>query len=163
MNFYEGYIGSINEELDPQLEAIKDYRCHHCGRIKLSVDLIDSLEKFAKEFEFPTYIVLGYICPQYCEENGINPEVNTHARGIAIDVHFGGNIEAANVLDIAQKYFPCVGLVKAVTGEYYVHLQYDKCKLYWLCAKLEKPEESEYVYFKDYAAFRANISPDLKV
>jgi hypothetical protein len=149
MTFFE--LNYINETDNPTLEEnifAKDYMCKHCNRIKLSLELIESLKNFYNEIEHKPYIILGYQCKELCEDNNEDPN-NSHTKGNAVDIHFDKKLPLVDILNVALKYFPCIGINRAITGEYYLHLQYDTFSLYWLCGKKEIEEESEYLYFRN--------------
>lgn len=160
MNFVETYVDPVNSESNIDIEDIKDFRCYHCNHLKLSTNLIEALTQFRASIKSNMFVVQGYICRQFCEENGINPDTNSHCLGTSVNVHFGSTVPILEVLDIAKDYFPYLGVVRAPTGEFYLHLQYNTSKLYWLCAKTEDPNVSEYIYFKDYTELRNNVNSD---
>lgn len=157
MNFAE--LNYVDTEDNPKLAEdlyVKDFMCKHCNRIKMSMDLIDNLVKFKKLIGSRIFVALGYQCKELCEETGENPD-NSHTEGKAVDIHFGSSIPIIDVLDVAVKVFPCIGVTKAITGEFYLHVQQDQLSIYWLCSKAENDSDTEYLYFKDYHALRTFI------
>jgi hypothetical protein len=157
MTFYE--LSFINPDDDPLLAEnlkAKDFMCGHCNRIKISNLLVNSLSKFKNELNSEIYVILGYMCKELCYDIGEDPN-NSHTQGKSVDVHFGQRFDLLTLYDSAIKLFPCVGIVKAVTGEFYFHLQQDAKNLYWLCGKKENDKESEYVYFRDNSELRKFI------
>lgn len=154
MTFYESNFVETNseEELAPGIKVI-DFMCKHCNRIKISNDLVEKLAEYRKAMGKKFYIVLAYQCKELCMDIGEDIN-NSHTNGVAVDLGFGGTADLLEAVDAAAKIFPYVGLVQAITGEYYLHLQYAKNRLYWLCAKKEDDKKSEYVYFKNYNELR---------
>lgn len=149
MNFYENnYINpsdivQINDNI-----IANDYMCKHCNKIKLSMYVIDRLSELKNALNTDIYVIQGYMCENLCFDNNDNIN-NSHTLGVAADISFGGKFDLIDIFDVLVSKFPQIGIIKSITNEYYVHLQYsDKC-LYWLCDKNENDNLSEYVYFRD--------------
>ena len=163
MNFRESsFIETKSEELLARGLPIVNFMCKHCNRIKISTDLVRELAEL-KAFAGDNFnVILGYQCKELCEEIGDNPN-NSHTNGVAADISFNEAYPLLDILDKAAQIFPFVGLVKVFTGEYYLHVQHDITRLYWLCAKMEDSSKDEYIYFKDYQALRKFIveHPDI--
>jgi len=152
--FYQSNYVNTNDNLDlSENLKVNDFLCPHCNRIKLSTDLIKRLTKLKNEYKYPFYVVYGYQCREYFLEKGENPD-NSHSKGMAVDIHFGGKADLLDILDYAVKEFIHVGLVREITGEYYLHLGSASNSLYWLAAKKENASDTEYIYYSDYRKMR---------
>lgn len=160
--FYENRYVQVdkNLKLSENLE-VNDFMCGHCRRLKMSNDLIDALTLLKKEYPDPFYVVKGYLCEEWCMENGKKTN-RSHTQGTAVDIHYGAKVPLLDILDVVVKIFPYVGVTRATTGEYYLHLQVADNHLYWLCAKKENAP-AEYVYYKDINKFRSFIESHDKI
>ena len=81
---------------------ISEFKCKHCGKVKLDINLLVKLEELRKKTG-PLVINSGYRCPTHNRNVGGAPN-SQHVKGTAADVR-GTRMSANNVYAHANKIF----------------------------------------------------------
>ena len=80
---------------------VSEFRCHHCGEIKLSQRLVDALEKLRHDCgDAPIHVRSGYRCPEWNKRVG-GVLGSKHLTGEAADIVVVGK-EPEEVAEIAE-------------------------------------------------------------
>lgn len=81
-----------------------EFKCKHCGDLKLSSELIAVLELIRLRFRKPVTITSGYRCPVHNKAIGGSPN-SKHLSGIAADIKVNG-VAPYRVFDFIDDIFP---------------------------------------------------------
>lgn len=108
----DGIVGKNTLNLLNRLDKIKhfkldEFRCNHCNKLKLDINLLESLEKL-REQTGPLVINSGYRCPIHNKRVG-GVRNSQHLKGTAADVR-AINTKPSIVQAIADKVFSNGGL-----------------------------------------------------
>jgi len=113
----DGLVGKNTFDLLDKLDTIenfklKEFRCRHCGKLKLNINLLLKLEVLRKQTG-PLIINSGYRCPIHNKNVGgiTNSE---HLKGNAADLN-APNMKPRDVYLIADKMFNGVGKYNTFT------------------------------------------------
>lgn len=86
-----------------------EFKCKHCGELKLSSELVTVLELVRLRFKKPVIITSGYRCEEHNRSMGGAPK-SKHTLGIAADIKITG-VAPSNIFDFLDDTFPdCFGL-----------------------------------------------------
>ncbi len=75
--------------LSPNFMA-SEFRCHHCGVLKVEMALVDRLEVLRGRIGWPIEVLSGYRCPEYNASIG-GADRSYHQCGMAADIRWPGS------------------------------------------------------------------------
>ena len=86
-----------------------EFKCKHCGELKISSELVAVLELVRLKFRKPVVITSGYRCSVHNKAVGGSPS-SKHLSGIAADIKVKG-VAPFKVFDFLDDTFPdCYGI-----------------------------------------------------
>jgi len=126
----DGIVGKNTYELLSKLDQIthfkiNEFKCRHCGKVKLNINLLLKLEELRKQTG-ALIINSGYRCPTHNKNVGgiTNSE---HLKGNAADVN-ALNMKPDKVHSIADKVFSAGGVGKYKT---FTHIDVGSKRFRW--------------------------------
>lgn len=103
-----------------------EFKCKHCGEIKLDQHLVALLELVRLRFGKPVVVTSGYRCEEHNANVG-SAKKSKHILGIAADIKVKG-VQPSAVFDFLDDAFPnCYG-IGLYSGWVHIDVRQDKAR-----------------------------------